>query len=178
MVFQNASIILHSHQQCTKNYFEFFSFLSFLTIWYYVMLLIVVFIWVSTVIYEVERLSDLLDICNVFCNLPVQMVCPLFVAWACHWCAKSHKYSPWGEAIPDWLIFPSICTQLKLYLNGDYLVTTWDFAHKTAFSFLQCVFFILSHPFWSFLPQICRSNCKRFSRSLFGEVWFSVVLPC
>jgi len=105
MVFWSASIILHSHQQCTKNYLEFFSFLSFLTIWYYVMLLIVVLICISPVIYEVECLSHLLDICNVFCNLPVQMVCPFFEAWACRWCAKSHKFSPWGEAIPDWLIF-------------------------------------------------------------------------
>ena len=48
------------------------------------MLLIVVLICISPVIYEVECLSHLLDICNVSCNLPVQMVCPFFEAWACH----------------------------------------------------------------------------------------------
>ena len=78
----------------------------------------------------------------------------------------------------SWLQSPSAVILEPPKIKSDTVSTVSPSGHNlrlcpqnSLFLSAVCIFHS-SHPFWSFLPQTCRSNCKRFSRSLFGDVWF------
>ena len=107
MVFQSASIILHSHQQCTKNYLEFFFFFFFFTIWYYVTFLIVVLICIFL---QFMRLNFF----HIYWTFVMSSVICLF-----SWFAHSLKLGP----VVDVPSLTNTVRGVRLFLTG------WFFKH-------------------------------------------------